>query len=364
MLVSVVGTGRVYPRPRAGPGREAGPGRGSATLGSVSTEPVPVAILGSCISRDVFNSRFNPGYKATWNCVLMQNQSSLISIMSPAYQIPEEQLGDGMTDYARLQVRNDTSRVFLEKLLELRPEYLIVDFFGDIHFGVLEVGEGQYITNNRWMLHKTRWYAGRKAAGDLRPLRIEDDTEAYLALWKDALSKLTGFLREHLPETTVIVHRGRNAERWLAEGAARPKAMRSRKRLFKIDIDRANELWQRLDDVAAEVEGWESIDLTDREYLSFAGHPWGVFYVHYTLDYYDEFLAALNSLHLLRVLEEGSVEAAMAAQIAEARRSRHGEIGRLATEVRQLQQKLARLRSELAEARRPRRRLPSWLRRS
>jgi hypothetical protein len=329
----------------------------------VSSEPVQVAILGSCISRDVFNTRFNPGYKEIWNCALMQNQSSLISIMSPAFPIPEEQLGDEMTDYAKLQVRNDTSRVFLEKLVELRPDYLIVDFFGDIHFGVLEVAEGQYVTNNRWMLHKTRWYADRKASGDLRPLRIEDDTEAYLALWKDALEKLAGFLREHLPETRVIVHRGRNAERWLAEGGGRPKAMRNRKKLFKIDIDRANELWRKLDDVATAIDGWESIDLTDREYLSFVGHPWGVFYVHYTLDYYEEFLASLNALHLARVHGEGTVEAAMVLQIAEARRSRHAELGRLVTEVKQLQSKAARLRSELAEARAPRRRLPGWLRR-
>jgi len=325
----------------------------------VSTEPVRVAILGSCITRDVFNTRFNSGYKDMWQCDLMQNQSSLISIMSPPLAIPEDQLGDHMGDYNKQQVRNDTSKAFLEQVRELRPDYLILDFFGDIHFGVLEVAPGQYVSNNRWMLHKTHWYAARKAENDLRPLRIEDDTEAYLVLWEDALRRLQEFLREHLPETQVVVHRGRNAERWLAAGANRPRALVKRKKIFKLDVERANQLWQRLDDIALAIDGWESIDLTEREYLSFEGHPWGVFYVHYTLDYYDEFLAALNTLHLSRALDEDTVENAMAAQIAEARRRRHSELASLTDEVRHLQRKVGRLRGELEEARRPR--LRAWL---
>lgn len=135
----------------------------------VSTQPVRVAILGSCISRDVFNTQFNSGYKDMWHCDLMQNQSSLISIMSPELPIPEDQFGDHMSDYQKGQVRSDTSKAFLEQLRQLRPDYLILDFFGDVHFGVLEAAPGQYVTNNRWMLHQTQWYAARKAAGDLRP---------------------------------------------------------------------------------------------------------------------------------------------------------------------------------------------------
>lgn len=329
----------------------------------MSTEPIRVAILGSCISRDVFNTQFNAGYKEMWQCVLIQNQSSLLSVMSPAVPVEEKLLGDHLSDFQKQQVRNDTSKEFLDQLRELRPDYLLVDFFGDVHFGVLEIAPGHYLTNNRWMLQKTHWYADRLAADDLRPLRIEEETDAYLALWEDALHRLQDFLRVHLPETTVVVHRGRNAERWLPEGASRPRPLAGRRTLFKIDVERANQLWRRLDDIAAAMDGWESIDLTDCEYVAFQGHPWGVFYVHYTLDYYEEFLAALNALHLSRTLGTGTVAAAMAAQIGEARRNRHAEFGRQAEQVRQLQQKVSRLRSRVGEAAQPRRRRAGWLRR-
>ena len=56
--------------------------------------PVRVAVMGSCTTRDNFNSRFNPDYKQMWDCVLLQNQSSLLSIMAPPLEISEDQLGE------------------------------------------------------------------------------------------------------------------------------------------------------------------------------------------------------------------------------------------------------------------------------
>ena len=320
----------------------------------MSTEPVTVAILGSCISRDVFNTRFNRGYKAMWNCVLLQNQSSLISIMSPPVKFLDDDFGDRIGDYARKQVHRDTSREFLDELREARPSYLVVDFFGDVHFGVLDLGDDTYVTNNRWMLWKTEWYRRHRDAGDLRPLRLEDDRERYLALWREALDRLVAFVAEHLPETTVVVHRGRNAERWLASDGGQPKSLLARKKIFKVDIDRLNDNWRLLDDLACSVEGWHAVDLTDREYLSYKGHPWGVFYVHYTLDYYDEFLAALNVVHLASQFPEGTTEQAMVEQLAAARAARHRELGDHVARVRTLQQRVRRLRADLeAATRRP-----------
>ena len=320
----------------------------------MSTEPVTVAILGSCISRDVFNTRFNEGYKAMWNCVLLQNQSSLISIMSPPVKFLDDDYGDEIGDYARMQVRRDTSREFLDELREARPSYLVVDFFGDVHFGVLDLGDGTYVTNNRWMLWKTDWYHRHRESGDLSPIRLEEDPERYLALWRDALDQLVAFVDEHLPQTTVVVHRGRNAERWLGAAGGQPKSLLARKKIFKVDIDVLNENWRTLDDIACAIDGWETVDLTDREYLSFKGHPWGVFYVHYTLDYYDEFLAALNVVHLRSLFEDGTTERAMVEQLAGARTARHRELGEHVARVRSLQQRVRRLRADLeAATRRP-----------
>ena len=321
--------------------------------------PVTVAVLGSCMTRDVFNSRFNPDYKSMWQCNLLQNQASLISMMSPAYPLADEDLGEHVGDYNKMQVRNDTSREFLTRLVHEQPDYLIVDFFADVHFGVLDLGEGQFVTNNRWTLHRTHWYERRKEADELRALRLQDDPEAYLALWRAALDRLVELVRRDLPGTTVVVHRGRNVERWLAEGRDRPMPMRRRPKLFKIDVKQFNRDWRLLDDLASAVDGWEQIDLTDREYRSFQGHPWGVFYVHYTFDYHDEFLAALNAIHLERCFDEGSPEWAMVRQVRQARSRAHRAAGESVAEHDRLRAELARLRAEVTGSTRPEAGLPA-----
>ena len=72
-----------------------------------------------------------------------------------------------------------------------------------------------------------------------------------------------------------------------------------------MDLPRINALWARLDDYAtSSPPGWQSIDLTGREYPTFDGHPWGPYYVHYTMDYYADFLRSLNAIHLRSVLAD------------------------------------------------------------
>src|SRR4051812_43355582 len=148
------------------------------TDGRAGEPPISVAVLGSCITRDNFNSRFNPGYKRWYRTVLMQNQSSLISVMSAPTPISEQQIGDG-TDYDRWNVRTDFSKEFLDELPKLAPDYLILDFFGDIHFGVLEGAPGPWGTDNRWKLWPTPFYQAPPPPGPPRPLRTEPATAAY-----------------------------------------------------------------------------------------------------------------------------------------------------------------------------------------
>jgi hypothetical protein len=53
-----------------------------------------------------------------------------------------------------------------------------------------------------------------------------------------------------------------------------------------------------LDDYCLEQFGWESIDLRDEGFTSYAEHPWGAFWVHYEPEYNHRFLAELNKIHL------------------------------------------------------------------
>jgi hypothetical protein len=84
--------------------------------------------------------------------------------------------------------------------------------------------------------------------------------------------------------------------------------LRSYKKGVRIDVPLANALWRRLDDHATSTYGWDAIDLRDEGYLTCADHPWGPFYVHYTLDYYHRFLAELDLIDLRDRLSPADLE--------------------------------------------------------
>ena len=316
--------------------------------------PVRVAVLGSCTTRDSFNSRFNPDYKQMWDCVLLQNQSSLLSLMSSPIEFTDDDIGD-VDDFSRSVIRSDLNKEFLDRIVELAPEYLVLDFFGDIHFGCIRLEGGALVTDNRWHLQKTPFYARLKEAGELEHVRILDEPELFMELWREAFDRLVSHLRTHLPDLQLVVHRGFNTNR-VRVGDTRVVPLQPFARLLRLRVKELNEQWRRLDDYAVEAGSALEIDLTGGGYTSFDEHPWGPFYVHYTMDYYRDFLAALNLIHLRRSLARSgrTVELLMLDQANEAvtaraellveRRARR--IARLRKRVEKLEKQVAAFRAE------------------
>jgi hypothetical protein len=228
-----------------------------------------------------------------------------------------------MSDYDRWNVQTEFDKSFLTEVATLQPAYLILDFFADIHFGVLGLGDGNYVTDNRWKIHKTDWY--EQASTGLTRTSIFADTEAYLELWQQRYRRFDEFVRRELPNTTVVVHRAPNAGMVRLPDRARPVPLQKHTKVSRLDVARANELWRRLDDIAIAISGAESIDLTDVDWVTWLEHPWGPFYVHYEWPYYHRFLAELHQI-VLRRIELGRTSAGEVAEmVAEVDRARAEE---------------------------------------
>lgn len=261
--------------------------------------PISVAVLGSCITRDNFNSRLNPEYRRFYHCPVHSNQASIISLMSPPVDVdwsPTRQ----MSDYDRWNVGNELTRGFLDEVRKEQPDYLVLDFFGDVHFGCVRLEDGRYVTDNRWKIHHTDWYQREREAGRLTPVKYADDPDAYFAIWCEAFDRFAAFCREELPDTRLVIHRGHNTNLLRMPDRPFPVALNEHGKVAPLDVEASNATWRRLDDYAISSSGAEVIDLLDREYPTFAEHPWGAFYVHYALDYYHRFLAELHKIHLQR----------------------------------------------------------------
>jgi hypothetical protein len=264
------------------------------------SEPLTVAILGSCITRDNFNRRFNPDYKRWYAVGSTTNQSSMIALMSPAVDEPWEPVQE-MKPYGLWNVHSDLSREILELLPAEQPDFLMLDFFGDVHFGVLRLPDGRFVTDNRWRLHRTDLYRRLLDERGAVALRWQDDEDAYFELWTEAMDRFAAYVAEHCPRTRVVVHYGFNALEVLRsdEGAPGPLGPAGRPgKAARIEARKGNAFWRRLNEHARSAYGWEHINLSDEYYVTFAEHPWGSFDVHYTMDYYRRFQAELHRLAL------------------------------------------------------------------
>lgn len=258
--------------------------------------PRSVAVLGSCITRDNFNSRFNPDYKQWFSVASTTNQSSMIALMSPPYDDVGWQPLEPMERYGIWNVSSDLSREILRLLPEEQPDLVVLDFFGDVHFGVLRTSDGRYLTNNRWKLHKTDLYPRLEADPGTTVLRWQDDPDGYFALWTEAMDRFAAHLAEHCPRTRVVLHCGFDAVATVRKGASRATPFGKPGR--RAAARRRTRFWRRLHTYARDTYGWDEIDLGPEHYATFADHPWGAMEVHYTLDYYRRFLAELHHVVL------------------------------------------------------------------
>lgn len=254
---------------------------------------ISVAVLGSCATRDNFNSKFNPDYNKYYDCIITQNQTSLISLLSPPTEYREEEMGD-LSEYVKRNIRMDFTNELLSLMKEKKPDYLIIDFFADIHFGCLKLNNGNYITNNRWMLWKSDYYKENKNQGIFNEFNIEHDTENYLTAWKIAADNFMNFLKEQLPDCQIIVHKARNSEKYYSD--KKLKDISQSGKVIKINVKKLNYLWNELDQYIIDNYNVDTIDLTNNNYYSYNDHPWGMFYVHYSKDYYHDFLNRFHKI--------------------------------------------------------------------
>ncbi|MBW9209491.1 hypothetical protein KV100_07470 [Mumia sp. zg.B21] len=256
-----------------------------------------IALFGSCMTRDNFNSRFNPHYKATYRCDVAQNQMSVLSLMSEPITERWEPT-KAMSDYDVWNIRTEFDKAFLGELAgsSPRPDYLLLDFFGDAHFGVLQLDDGRIITDNRWKVHATDFYQRLRDEGRLTRLHPTSDPDAYFALWSEAVDRFAEHVRLTLPETRVVVHCGHHTNLLMLPDRPRPGRLQKHRSIARIDVEAANDQWRRMDAYAVEAFGAAAIDLTGEDFPTFDDHPWGPFYVHYRMDYYHRFLAELHKI--------------------------------------------------------------------
>ncbi|AUS11686.1 hypothetical protein EYI23_15225 [Bacillus subtilis] len=252
-----------------------------------------VAVYGSCVTRDNFNSQFNADYKNFFDCVLTQNQSSIISTMSkPNYIVIDN---ENMSNHEKNTLKTDFENSFLTEIKSVQPDILILDFFADVHFGYVEISSNQYITNNRWTLPKTNYYK-LSIQNKKQSFNIEDHFEKYFSLWKQKFNLFYNYVKLNCPDIKIMLNSARNVHHFF-DKEEKKKLLINGGNIKIIDVDYYNRVWSKFDAyVLDSFSDVEAISLFEnKKYNSYENHPWGKFYVHYTMDYYTDFLDQLKN---------------------------------------------------------------------
>lgn len=259
-----------------------------------------VAVLGSCVSRDNFNSKFIPDYKKYATCVLHQNQMSMISLNSDPIPF-DEKLIDNLSPFDTRHFTTELNKRFFSEMKKYQPDYLIVDFYGDLFYGVQKVGDS-YITNKKWLFKQTSLYERLDIREEFQ--MFFDQKDRYLELWKAGVKRLFNFLKEDVPNCKVIINKARFIDEYIDKETGETKIISESGKKRYINVPVYNKWWDALDNHVIKNYDVKVIDYQGRHYKSIEDHPWDMFYVHYDMSFYQDFSRQLLTIALEDALKD------------------------------------------------------------
>ena len=249
-----------------------------------------IATVGSCVTRDNFNKNFNPNYKDFFKLVLHQHQVSIPSLMSNKISYLEDESLANFSDFNKRHLKSECDKSFFKLIKEEQPEYLLLDLDADVNFGVIEIGDGQYFTNNPKFSNVSflKKYNTR--------MKMINNPDAYYNMWKPTVDKFFAFLEKEVPKCKILLVKTKFIDEF-RDGKSLNEIRKSEKRRM-FDVDGLNALWDRLNNYIIDNFNVRVLDMTQKKYYLEFDHPWGAYYLHYEQDYYNDFINKLQQIVL------------------------------------------------------------------
>ena len=261
---------------------------GSATL-SVQQEPgfsqniLNVGVIGSCVTRDNFNSRVSAEWQSRYRLTGQFYQMSFVSLFSEPISIDESALLD-IDEHSRICTIPDFTKSYLTELQNSPPDVLIIDFRTDVRFAVVKYGDS-YFTDNLWKIARSEYYEQFKQCSRVS---IKSDYKEYTRLFRKACLSFAEFRNKFLANTKIILNSTRAVEGYGEDGSFVKFSPST-------GID-TNAYWDDLEEIFLEINPVETISVWDPTLESSAKHIWGAGPVHYESVYYKRFASSLRDI--------------------------------------------------------------------
>lgn len=258
-------------------------------------ERIKLGVIGVCVTRDILNRRYVTDHFKYYTCVRTIFQSSIISAMAKPITIDKNLLECEMTDHHRRVLFEDVEKGQLDEMIKEKPEYIIIDTYSDIRWGLLQVGDS-YLTFNNSAIRRTKFVLEQHYD---RKIDIKNNYDEYMDLFKEAFDRFYNRIKEELPDTKIILHCSKYANSFInANNEIESYNMEQ----YQF-IDKENELWRNLNNYVLDNYDVIKIDLTDGEYFGIHSHfaknaPW-----HFESRYHNDFFSKLNKIVLRDLLD-------------------------------------------------------------
>ncbi|EGC8556156.1 teichoic acid biosynthesis protein [Listeria monocytogenes] len=247
-----------------------------------NANPIKIAVMGSCFSRNAFNSKpfFNPDYKRFFEVTFTQSHTSLFSVLSKPYTgINIDDYGN-MTDNERRTLQADFDKGFFEKLENSNSDYLLLDLYADVLRGPIWLESGEilslsYISEQTGILN------------DLPIKRLLDhsNNDAFFQEWTSYADKFIEKLLTVMPAERIILNKGGFTTKYYDKNGAVQEYK------IKMRIERNNYFWNRLNNYfLSKVPTAQVIDFTKKPYIGDYYYPFGHSFSHYESGYYKDFM--------------------------------------------------------------------------
>ena len=253
-----------------------------------------ISIIGSCQSRDIFNSHFIPDYKKEFTVYSYYTMTSMLSVMGKAvgYHYPNL-MKSGMNDVQKEHWYYELEKPVLVTLRAKKPDILLLDFYADARYGAVQY-QDSYIVNRYERIKKRDVIC-------LEELQVVYDFEKkqkeFLERWKEAVDEFFMFLGEYLPETKIVLNTVKGTKVICDQDGNKyinPK-------IRNLNVDEINQIWEKMD--AYVLENYQVTPLLynrqyylDKEYKFGLGVALVHFHPEYYRDCYEKLLEATKGI--------------------------------------------------------------------
>ena len=164
---------------------------------------VNISIIGSCQSRDIFNSKFIKEYKKYFKVYSYYSMTSMLSIMSEPIGYKYNRLmGCDFKDCLVEHWYQEFEKPLLKTLESKKPDVLLMDFYADARYGAIAY-------NGKYIINRTDKVVEKKI---INPENLgiiynyKENLDDFITMWKNCFDRFMAFMQSKLPQTKIIIN--------------------------------------------------------------------------------------------------------------------------------------------------------------